>query len=226
MSFIEDFLALFYPKVCCGCSKSLLKGENGICLECKMMLPTVPIHSLQNNQISKVLWGRVKIRDSFSLVEFNKGHRIQKILHAIKYENNPIAANELGRMMGESIEQLGGHYDSIVPVPLHPKRQKIRGYNQAEEIANGLAEVLHIHVETRACERVAYNKTQTNKGRLDRWENVEEIFELKQPDLLLEHDVLVVDDVLTTGATLEAFTAQLLSGPCKSVSIATAACVL
>ena len=223
---LSDFFSLFYPNLCCGCQKSLMKSEVAICTECRYEFAYSKFQDLENNQVAKVFWGRMPVFQAHSLIEFGKGHRIQTVLHSLKYQGNTVAGVELGKMLGQSLIDMGAQIDVIVPVPLHPKRRKERGYNQSDYIAQGISEAIQKPIELKAIERIQYSSTQTNKGRMDRWDNVESIFKLKPNDLLLEQKVLLVDDVLTTGATMEACGQAILKGPCKSLSVATVACAL
>jgi len=223
---LSDFFSLFYPKLCAGCRKTLLKSERAICLECQYEFASIPITQKDNNPIAKIFWGRVPLNFAVSTIAFNKGHRIQKVLHAIKYEGNQNAAHEMGQLLGFQLKTLNVEADVIIPLPLHTRRQKLRGYNQSELIAEGTAEVLRIPVENNAVKRLSFESSQTGKNREDRWENVATVFKLKSPDLLVEQKILLIDDVLTTGATLEACARTLLDGPVKSVGVATLACVL
>lgn len=222
----SDFFSLIYPRLCAGCGKSLLKSEKAICLECIYEFAPIPISQIDNNPVAKVFWGRVNFEFAVSKYAFSKGHRVQKVLHALKYEGNITAGETLGELLGQQLKDLSIDIDVIVPLPLHPRRQKERGYNQAEIIAKGVQNIFKVPLELNAVKRVHYSKTQTDKNRIDRWDNVETVFELNTKDVLLDQKVLLVDDVLTTGATLDACAQVMLKGPVKSIGVATVACVI
>ncbi len=222
----SDFFALFYPNLCAACDSTLLKSEVAICMQCRYTFPYIKDMRLQDNELAKKFWGRVPLKHAISLIEFHKDQTIQKVLHSVKYQSNKPAAIELGKMLAEAIQKNEQNFDSLIPVPLHQRRLKERGYNQSELIAEGMQSVLGIPIETKALKRNVYSNSQTGKGRLERWDNMETIFSLEKPDLILEQDVLLVDDVLTTGSTLEACAHALLTGPVKSVSVATVSAVV
>ena len=223
----SDFFSLLYPNLCCACGDKLLKSEKAICLKCKYEFPYLGLTHLKDNSVTKVFWGRVPLEYGISLIAFNKGHKIQNVLHEIKYNNHTTAAEELGEMIGEIINSFSvSDVDFLIPVPLHPKKLKTRGYNQAELIANGISLSTQIPVLTNTVIRNAYTETQTKKRRMERWDNVAAVFELNSQNNLTDKHVLIVDDVLTTGATLEACANVILKAGIKKLSIATVACVI
>lgn len=223
---LSDFFSLLYPKLCAGCGKSLMKSEKAICMECIYDFAPVDISQIDNNPVAKVFWGRVDLRFALSRIEFNKAHRIQKVLHAIKYDGNIQAAQALGELLAQVFVKHDVHVDLILPLPLHPRKLKSRGYNQAEEIAKGLSKELKVPLDNDILIRTHDSDSQTNKNREERWHNVEEVFALKHPDRLIGQNVVVIDDVLTTGATLEACVSTLQKGPVASIGIATVATVI
>ena len=224
---LTDFFSLLFPNICAGCGANLRKGERAICTECRYAFPYIRIQDPKDNAVTKVFWGRLPIENGYSLIDFNKGERIQNILHALKYQSNKQVGEELGKMLGGKINELGESIpDLIIPVPLHPKKLKKRGYNQAEIIASGISSVINRPVETKIISRKTYTNTQTNKSRGDRWSNVETVFELAKPEALASKHVLIIDDVLTTGATLEACCRTLLGSQVEKISVGTAACVI
>ncbi len=223
---LSDFFALFYPNLCAACDKTLLKSEVAICMECRYAFPYIKDAQLQDNALAKKFWGRVPLEHATSLIEFQKEHAIQKVLHSIKYHSNKPAAIELGKMLAESIIKGGHNFDLLVPVPLHPRRQKERGYNQSELIAEGMQEIMKIPLDNKLLSRNSYSSSQTGKGRMERWDNMETIFSMSHPASCQGQAILLVDDVLTTGSTIEACAHTLLKGPAKSVSAATVAAVL
>lgn len=221
----QDLIALFYPHLCAGCQTPLTKNEKVLCLDCKTSLPRTDYHRFKENPVQKLFWGRVMVESATSLLYFNKGGKVQHMLHQLKYKGNTEVGTLLGKELGSSIKnsELFKGVDAVMAVPLHPKKEKIRGYNQAQLIADGVAETLQIKSGNQL-KRKEFTSTQTKKSRYDRWQNVETVFNLTNPESLKDKHVLLIDDVVTTGATMEACIAELLRVPGIKVSVATLAC--
>lgn len=226
---LNDFLELFYPRLCVGCGKKLYRDERYVCLECLSSLPLTQDHESADNFVEQHLYGRPFIESATALMLYEKESVPQKLLHEIKYHGAKELARSLGRMLGRDLR--GGRFasvDMIVPVPLHPNRLKWRGYNQSEWFAMGLSEELGLPVRTDLVERVTETSTQTKKNAEERWENVQGIFSLKKDaplqDIKGKH-VLVVDDVITTGATLMACAAAIATIGDVRISAASLAAV-
>ena len=203
--FFSDFISLFYPHCCVGCGKALVKGEEYLCLSCLFEMPYAGISEHKWNFLEERLSGRIRLQYATTYLYFEKDGITQQILHELKYRGNLELGMKFGRMFGK--ELMKGRFKSVdvlVPVPLHPNKLKIRGYNQSEVICRGMAEVMKIPVMNNLIERIVENSTQTKKGAEERWENVQGIFRLKNEELVKGMHLLLVDDVLTTGATLEA----------------------
>lgn len=177
-----------------------------------------------DNTISAILWGRCRVFCSYSLFYYRKGERVQQLLHALKYKGNKLLGISLGRELGKSIKHSGFLFDVLIPVPLHPLKEQKRGYNQSEVIASGMQEILDISISTTTIKRSVFTSTQTRKGRFDRWKNVENIFQLSDSQSLKGKHILVVDDVITTGATMEACVNTLSAIEDVTISLATVAC--
>jgi len=226
MTWFDDFISLFYPRLCAGCSTSLVRGEDVLCLNCMADLPRTNYHYNQENPIFQIFMGRANITLATSFCRFDKGGRLQHILHELKYKGNCEAGHKMGLLFGYDLMQseLFRDIDAIIPVPLHIRKEKKRGYNQSTEICKGLSESMNKPLMTGNLIRIVHTATQTRKGRFERWENVSGIFKVSKPELLAGKHVLVVDDVITTGATLEACCEPLLKVPGVRVSIATVAC--
>ena len=201
---INHFLGLFYPEICAVCSQNLVSGEKIICLSCLQKIPRTQLHLEKDNVIEKRFWGKAKIERATAFYYFTKKSNFQKILHQLKYKEN----KEIGVVMGkyaaaELVESEDfTHFDYLIPVPLHPKKLQQRGYNQAFCIAQGLAEILQAEIDTENLVRVIENPTQTKKSVYERWENTKGIFAVKNPQLLDNKRILLIDDVLTTGSTI------------------------
>ena len=217
---LKDFLALFFPNTCIGCNRALGKGESFVCTACQLDLPKTKNHEVAIPAFSNKFSGLIPYQEVLIYLHFNKRGKVQRLLHALKYQNKPELAELLGKWYGYDL-LLAGYkcrFDVIVPVPLHKNKQRIRGYNQSEHFANGLGEALDVNVNSEVLKRVKVGESQTKKSRAERWENVSKTYDLKGKSDVEGQHVLLVDDVLTTGSTLVAC-AELLSGAgCASIS--------
>jgi ComF family protein len=221
----HDILNLFYPELCIACGRKLVDQERWLCIECIGDLPRTKFHSDPENKVAGLFWGRVKVENATSWLFFRKGSRYQKLVHCMKYKGMQEVGEELGRLFALELADSPFRYaDLVVPVPLHAKKLRQRGYNQSEWIAFGIASGLEKPLSTNNLIRVMHNPSQTRKNRYERWQNVEGIFSVSRPEELMNKHVLLVDDVVTTGSTLEASVAALLGSGAGKVSIATLAC--
>ena len=222
---LNDFFNLIFPRICAGCSNPLLKSEALICLHCKLTLPKTNYHLDETNPLNAIFWGRVQIEMIASMYLYSKESRVQSLLHELKYKGNEALGKELGVLYGQELKEsnLYKQVAVIVPVPLHNSKLKQRGYNQSESFAEGLSKTLNIPIDTVGLYRKVASNTQTNKTRYNRWQNVGEIFELRPDHQLSGKCILLVDDVITTGATVEACAVKLLEQNC-TVLVATIAC--
>jgi ComF family protein len=216
----HDFISLFYPRYCMACYEGLAKGEETICTRCMYELPRTHYHTEPANPLFRRLEGRLPLQYALSFLRFRQGGRVQRLLHNLKYYNHPEIGEMLGRVYGEELHR---HYsqafDLIIPIPLHPARLKKRGYNQSEEFARGLSKNLMVPMNPSIVERVIKTETQTRKSKLMRWQNVREVFEVKSTAAIAEKHILLADDVVTTGATIEACAQPLLQAGCASISV-------
>lgn len=219
---LQDFLSLFFPHYCLGCHGALLKGEELICTTCMLEMPQTNFHLDRENTLFKRLSVRIPLRHGIALFRFTKNGRVQGVLHALKYKNQPEAGITLGKLYGEKLAAAGllHAFDLIIPIPLHRARRRKRGYNQSAKFAEGLSEKLGIPFSDAAVLRKIKTDTQTRKSKLNRWENVKEVFEVSDPALVRNRRVLLVDDVVTTGATVEACGQVLLEAGCRELSVA------
>lgn len=228
-SALNGFVELFYPRLCVGCGRKLFQDEYFLCVECLSSLPLAQVHESEDNFVEQHLYGRPYIESATTLMVYGKETVPQKIIHEIKYHGAKELAQSMGGMLGRQMK--GGRFssvDMIVPVPLHPKRLKWRGYNQSEWIAKGLSEELGVPVRTDLVERVVETSTQTNKNAEERWSNVKGIFALRQEvstEGLKDHHLLIVDDVITTGSTLMACAAAFSHVDNVKISAASLAAV-
>jgi len=226
-SYFNDFLSLLFPNLCSGCGTSLYSGEFQICSKCLYNLPYTDHHLHEENKVAKQFWGRIPCHAAMAMLFFRKGGRVQQIIHHLKYSNQPELGIKLGKLLGERLLLAPAyqHIDLIIPVPLHRKRERQRGYNQSAGIAEGIAEVLQIPMSKVHLLRKSSTDSQTKKGRYLRFENMSKAFEVKNGEALKGKHILLVDDVMTTGATLEACGLELLKCGINKVSFATLAFV-
>ena len=203
---MDDFISLVYPKVCIHCENSLNKHEYFLCLFCQDDLPLTGFFNLRENPVEMIFKGRVKIEFAGSLLRFESGNKTRNILHHLKYKNSPEIGVHFGRLMaGELLKSSNFKMpDNIVPVPLHKSKLKNRGYNQSACLGMGLSEVLNIPMKEDIIFRDKKTSTQTKKNRRERWENVESVFRVNSEAIKDNDYILLVDDVVTTGATIEA----------------------
>lgn len=206
MSFINDFLSLIYPRHCEACSDNLFGHEQFICNFCKLNLPKSNYHTMGETELSRVFAGRVPLVNAGCYYLYEKSGKVQKLLHAIKYENQKELGEYIGVLYGQELlkHNAFNQIDVILPVPLHKNKLRARGYNQSEWFAKGLSKSLSKPLHPEMLERITETSTQTKKRKYQRWENVEGIFKLNDPHSIAHKHVLLVDDVITTGATIEA----------------------
>lgn len=221
----NDFTELVYPALCITCGERLISQEKYLCMNCRADLPVTNFHLNSDNNVAELFWGRVKIENATSLFYYKKGSRYQRVIHFIKYRGMKELGFEFGTHLGASLSESENFTtaDLIIPVPLHPRKKKKRGYNQSEYIARGVANILKKPVSVNNLCRKIYSSSQTRKNRFERWQNVEKIFKINHPDELRNKHILLLDDVVTTGSTLEACASEILKVPDTKVSIATLA---
>lgn len=207
------------------CHNGLARGEEVICTNCFYHLPRTRFWNDSENPVAKTFWGRVNIENACALFYFTKGSKYQKLLHLLKYNGRKDIGVVLGKELGKKLAQseLYNKIDAVIPVPLHPKKQKIRGYNQAEAIANGISETMNIPTINDVLIRTQFTQTQTKKNREERIKNVAQAFSVQNPEKLSGKHILLVDDVITTGATLEVCANTLINNIDLTISIATLA---
>ncbi|MCF6240938.1 MAG: ComF family protein [Bacteroidales bacterium] len=221
----SDLYGTFFPRKCVNCGKNLDKTEQEICKNCLNRLPETKFINNHENPVFQKFWGRVNIEFAFSMYYFSKQSVLQYLLHHIKYKGRKELAYVLGKSLGQELKKSARFKDCdlIIPVPLHPEKEKKRGYNQSEWIAKGVSESLNIPENTVLLQRHVNSKSQTRKNRKERWENVRSAFSLKTNKKADYKHVLLIDDVITTGATLEACSALLINELNLKVSVASLA---
>jgi len=222
--YLRNFFSLLYPDLCAGCKKPLYEHEELICSYCWYHLPVTNFHQDRHNAAAKQLWGRVNLEYVASYLYFIKASSVQHIMHHLKYFGKPEVGIILGKRYGELLNETDyKDIDIIVPVPLHPKKLKKRGYNQSEYFAWGLGESMQLPIEVGNLTRHTLTESQTTKKRFERYENMKAIFDVTEPEAFSNKHILLVDDVLTTGATIEACANKLLAVPGVKVSVVTLA---
>lgn len=222
---ISDAFRLFFPHYCLGCGSDLLADTNLLCMHCISVLPHTGYETKENNPVENIFRGRVNLRAASSQFYFSKGRLVQALIHQLKYKGNITVGEWMGSMMGKALLESGrfSNIDYLVPLPLYADKEFKRGFNQAEVICRGMTQVMQIPLLNKQVIRQRPTETQTKKHRAERWSNVEGSFAVKNPPVLHGKNILLVDDVITTGATLEACTQCLLQVPGIQVSVATVA---
>ncbi len=222
---LSPLVHLFYPYVCAGCGSDLVNDDNLLCLKCINDLPHTNFAIHANNPVEKIFWGRLLLTAAMSEFYFTKETLIQTLIHEFKYKGNKDLGVYLGAMMGKSLlnSQRFSKIDALVPLPLFADKEFKRGFNQATILCNGIGEILNIPVIKNNVVRKRFTETQTKKHRTERWQNVEGSFEINNAKEIKGKHILLVDDVVTTGATLEACGVEILNMEDTDLSIATLA---
>ncbi len=222
---VDDLLYLFFPEACVCCGTSLLNQEKILCTTCRFKLPKTNYHKWESNPMEKHFWGRVNFEMAIAYLYFGKETRVQELLHHLKYKGRDDVGTYIGELYGSDLKRdcAVDTIDFIIPVPLHPSRERFRGYNQAYMIGKGISEATGIPIRKDFLYRGVASTTQTKKTRFERWKNVEEIFYTEKTGQWKGKHLLLVDDVMTTGSTLEACSRVLLNNADVKLSAATIA---
>jgi ComF family protein len=218
---IKSFLHLFFPYTCCGCGTHLLAEKVLFCIYCQASMPLTRFEYFSSNPIEKIFWGRATIQAAAAHLYFTTGSAVQHSLHLLKYKSKKEIGIYFGQRMGESLIHSSrfNECEIIIPLPLFAAREKKRGFNQSTLIAIGLSQKLKIPIVQDAIIRVKKTETQTHKSRIQRWKNMESTFEIRDPQKIYGKHILLIDDVITTGASLEACAQVLLGIPGVRISI-------
>lgn len=223
---LHDAWGLLVPRRCAGCDGALLSYEEGLCDACRADLPFTRFNEDPLNPVERLFHGKVPLQAAGALLRFSPHGMVQRMLHRVKYKHDRDVAMMLGRMMGEALaatRRFDG-IDAVIAVPLHPRKERQRGYNQSRLLGDGLRRVVALEPMHHALRRMERTASQTRKGRMDRWRNVKEAFEAGDAEALRGRHVLLVDDVVTTGSTAEACAQAILQVPGTRVSFFAAAC--
>jgi ComF family protein len=222
----DHILDFFFPRICVACRKNHLGTETNICIECLVNIPKTNSHIKPVELIERKFWGKLHVKQTFSFLKFSKKGKVQNIIHALKYKNKPELAEFIGKMYAFDLKEakIEKNIDILMGIPLHKDRLKVRGYNQADMFAKGLSEVLNLPYSTNALKRNTFTISQTKtSSRFKRHENIKDVFEVIDTDQIKNKRIALVDDVLTTGSTLEAVGNLLLGAGCKELYIITIA---
>ena len=212
LSVLLDVMSLIMPRTCLACGRVLLENEGSICLVCRYNIPLTGFSKRKENPVKLLFDNRLPVEAATALFWFIGGTDWQGIVHKFKYAGRWFFAQKMGEWLGEELRDSGNFedIDVIVPIPLHFRRRLKRGYNQSEQIAIGVARQMGVKCDFRSVRRRSYNDSQTTKSRSERWDNVESIFEVRKVDRLRGRHILLVDDVLTTGATMSSCAAEII----------------
>ncbi|WP_109302216.1 ComF family protein [Aquimarina sp. AU474] len=222
---LRDLVYLFFPKYCAACDNALFKNERILCTSCRHELPLGNFHNVNAKKIEKVFYGRVNIENATALFLFQKGSLVQNLIHNLKYRGREEIGNELGKWLGNEISQNIDYQliDVVIPVPLHQKRLRERGYNQVEQFGIEISKKLNADYVDSVLKKKSYNNKQSKRGKLTRWKNTAETFGTQNESLLENKHILIVDDIITTGATIEACVRALQTIPGIKISVASMA---
>lgn len=218
----KSVLHVLFPHVCAGCGNDTLNEESTLCMRCLSELPETRFHLHANNPLEKIFWGRLPLANGTAQYYFSKETRMQHLMHQFKYKGNKDLGRQLGCLMGiELVRTNRFKVEALIPLPLFPAKEKRRGYNQATVLCEGIGEIMKVDIFRDVIVRTQHTETQTKKGRVERWMNIEGKFELINPEKIQNKNILLVDDVITTGATLEACGQELLKATGVRLSLAT-----
>ncbi len=225
INMLRNLLNLFFPKVCYGCSGLLTDNENHICTNCRHNLPVTNFHFENNDTVEKVFYGRVKLEQATALLKFQKKGIVQHLLHNLKYKGHETISTVLGEWLGNELKMIDSYrnIDVVVPVPLHKNRLKRRGYNQVAKFGIEIAEALNATYIDSVLIKTTSTGTQVFKKRMARWNDSNAVFSIVNEDLIKGKHILLVDDIITTGATIEACANVLNKAKNIKISVATMA---
>jgi ComF family protein len=214
------FLDIIYPRTCLVCKSALANQEEHICISCRLLLPVIHPDSFELELLESRFWGKVQLDGVIACLKYEKNGPVQKILKSIKYHKNKDLAFFMGKFAGALLRsEYNFEADLVIPVPLHPKKELQRGFNQSECIAEGISETLEVPCVNEVVKRLVNTQTQTKLNREERWENVKSIFDIDFPDKIEGKNVVLLDDVVTTGSTLESLALKVAEQKPRSIKV-------
>jgi ComF family protein len=221
MNILSDLLWIMYPELCASCEKALNTGESCLCTYCRLHLPKTNFHLDVENPVAKNFWGKVNVHSAAAYYFFNKGEKVQHLVHQLKYGGKKEVGNFVGEIYGVELKRsdLFSTVELVVPVPLHASKLRKRGFNQSDFFAQGLSKAMEIPFSADALKKISSTDTQTRKHRFERYENVDKVFVANKPELMQGKHILLADDVVTTGSTLTSCAEAILEVPGTKVSI-------
>jgi len=221
--YFTGFWALLFPSICKGCGTVLGSSREVLCRSCESKLPKTSFLDDPENPVAQMFWGRVPLENAVSLFYYRKGELLQNLIHQLKYHGGKETGLYLGRLAGKILNEtkLIKGTDVLIPVPLHPRKQRIRGYNQSELLAQGISDIIGIKVETKAVIRTIHTESQTLRKRYERWQNVSNIFKIINYKQLIKKHIWILDDIVTTGSTIESLCHTLQEVPEVKMSVLT-----
>ncbi len=202
MKFVSDFVSLMYPNICSACNGVIHNTDSVVCSFCLSNLAKSYEFKDKQNKTAQLFWGKVPLEHAFTTFKYVKGNKIQRLIYDLKYDGNTEVGKVLGVEVGREIAESKLKIDVVIPVPLHPKKKKMRGYNQSLFIAQGVQEILKCDLNDYSLQRIVFTESQTRKNKLERHDNMDEKFAVFNTESLEGKHILVVDDVITTGATM------------------------
>jgi len=222
---VKNLLNLFFPKVCYACNNLLADRETYVCTDCRHNLPVTNYHFSNDETVQKALYGRVKLENATALLQFQKKGMVQHLLHGLKYKGYEDIGAFLGKWLGEELKaiEVYSNIDAVIPVPLHKKKLRKRGYNQVEKFGQEIAQALNVPYIDNVLVKTTSTKTQVFKERIARWNNNNEVFSITNISTIANKHILLVDDIITTGATIEVCSNELLKADNVKISLATMA---
>ncbi len=224
----DDVISLLFPRLCYACGNHLMRNEKLICTECLILIPRTNYHNEPGNPVEQLFWGRCRIEKAATFSFYNRESRIRSLIHNLKYKGIKEVGYELGKIYGVALKEsdFTTDIDIIISVPLHPAKERIRGFNQSEIISQGISDSTGIPFDRNTLLRKNLSSTQTKKSRYERWTNVEGIFCVTDKTGIRDKHILLVDDVITTGSTVESCVTELLKTEGVRVSVVALAVAL
>lgn len=219
----EDFISLFFPRMCFHCNKPLVYQEEILCINCRWTMPETNFHLDQENPVYQKFVYENRVKFASAYLFYHRKGIAQKLIHTMKYRNIPQIGRSLGKWYGEKLLESKIEGEFLIPVPLHKNKLSARGFNQSETICEGLAQSLKIPVDTQSIVRVSNTSTQTKKAKVDRWVNVNSVFKVVSSENIAGRKVILVDDVLTTGATMGVLIDEVVKAGARTISVLTIA---